>query len=460
MRIVHAADIHLGRQRLDGRLPDEDFAVVFNYIADQAMARSADVFLLAGDLFDHAQVEPPHLRQAQKVLVKLKNAGIRVIAIEGNHDRAFVHTETPTWLSYLSEDDLLVLLRTPFDPSGPILAPWNPTTRTGAWIDVNGVRFVGAGYLGAATPHKVREIANQLKAGRCHVLLLHAGPDYFVGEGGGFSSEDLQALHEKVCYLALGHIHKPMRHGNWACNPGSPENCELSERAYGSRSDGTPVPRGFAVVEINPAQIQAPLSIEVCDTPRRPCLRVELDCTPFSNKRKDGVATLIKAAAEQIQARHPGPEAVIDLCLTGRVNLNRIALDTTTASAEIEKATGTRVVAIDTSRINLDESTVSASGMAGTFTREDLEKNAISQLIEKESLWGIDGRQSDFAALFYNLKEEVRKGRSEEDFAELLLQNPLVDLIRIAQTSPTPTAKQSPPAAPSATEKFIPQDLL
>jgi len=458
MKIVHAADIHLGRQRLDGRLSDEDFAKAFNYIADQAIAQSADVFLIAGDLFDHAQVEPPHLRQAQKVLTKLKTAGIRVIAIDGNHDRAFVHTETPSWLSYLSEDDLLVLLRTPFDSSGPILTPWNPTTRTGAWIDVNGVRFVGAGYLGAATPYKVREIANHLEAERCHVLLLHAGPDYFVGEGGGFSSADLQALHEKVCYLALGHIHKPMRHGNWACNPGAPENCELSEHTYGFRSDGTSVPRGFAVVKIDPTQLKEPLSIEICDTPRRPCLRVELDCTPFSNKRKDGVATLIKAAAEKIQAQHTGRETVIDLCLTGKVNLNRIALDTTIASTEIEKATGVCVVAIDTSRINLDESAVSANGMTGSFTREDLEKNAIRQLIEEEALWGIDGRQSDFAALFYELKEEVRKGRAEEDFAELILKSPLVDLVRMAQANPAPTT--TPPPTQTVTEKFISQDLL
>jgi len=40
-------------------------------------------FLIAGDLFDRPQVEPPHLRQAQQVLVELKKAGIPVIAIEG-----------------------------------------------------------------------------------------------------------------------------------------------------------------------------------------------------------------------------------------------------------------------------------------------------------------------------------------------------------------------------------------
>src|SRR2546423_7249191 len=218
MKLFHVADVHLGRRRLEGRLPDKDFADAFDFIALKAIEERADAFLIAGDLFDRAQVEPPHLRQAQLVLAKLKRAAIPVIAIEGNHDKAFIHSEAPTWLQYLGEDDLLILLQTRFDSTGPLLVPWDPLTRRGAWLDLGGVRFVGAGYLGAATPHKVREIASRLEPERTHVLLLHAGPEYFTGEGGGFSKEDLQVLREKVCYLALGHIHKPMKHGDWACN--------------------------------------------------------------------------------------------------------------------------------------------------------------------------------------------------------------------------------------------------
>src|ERR1700751_1241444 len=93
MNLVHAADIHLGRRRLDGRLPDSDFARAFDYIADQAIAKNADAFLLAGDLFDRPQVEPPHLRQAQEILAKLKAANIPVLAIAGNHDKAFLNSD-------------------------------------------------------------------------------------------------------------------------------------------------------------------------------------------------------------------------------------------------------------------------------------------------------------------------------------------------------------------------------
>src|SRR6266496_1498988 len=142
--MIHAADIHLGRRRLDGRLPDTDFADAFRYIADQAIAAKAGAFLLAGDLFDKPQVEPPHLRQAEEILAKLKAAGIPVIAIAGNHDKAFINSEEETWLEYLAAHDLLVLLATRFGPDGPIMEPWNRQSRRGSWFDLGGVRFTGA----------------------------------------------------------------------------------------------------------------------------------------------------------------------------------------------------------------------------------------------------------------------------------------------------------------------------
>ncbi len=61
MKILHAADVHLGRRRLDGRLPDKDFADAFAFVAGKAIEEAGGVFLITGDLFDRAQVEPPHL---------------------------------------------------------------------------------------------------------------------------------------------------------------------------------------------------------------------------------------------------------------------------------------------------------------------------------------------------------------------------------------------------------------
>ncbi len=68
MKIIHAADIHLGCRRLDGRLPDSDFTVAFDHIADQAIARKANEFLLAGEPSSRcksATLQPCNFNQAR-----------------------------------------------------------------------------------------------------------------------------------------------------------------------------------------------------------------------------------------------------------------------------------------------------------------------------------------------------------------------------------------------------------
>jgi DNA repair exonuclease SbcCD nuclease subunit len=419
VKLFHAADIHLGRRRLEGRLPDTDFAAAFEHIARAAIAERADVFLLAGDLFDRPQVEPPHLRQAQRVLAVLKEARIPVVAIEGNHDKAFLSAEAPTWLDYLAQDELLVLLRPCFDASGAVLEPWDAVAKRGAWIEIGGITFTGAGYLGAATPHKVRQIVERLDAAKTNVLLLHAGPDYFVGEGGGFSSDDLRAIREKVRYLALGHIHRPMLHGGWACNPGSPENCELRE----ALSVGE---RGYAIVTLG-----AETTVRIASNPRRPCLHLELDCTPFGNKLKDGAAALEKAAVKLLAAQLAPPSAAVEIRLIGQINLNRIALDADALSRAIEQAANVAAVCVNPAGINLGAAPAAES--EPRLSREELERAALRELIDAENLWGLDGEQPEFARLFFDLKESVRLARPAGEIAETIRTHPLVEKIRLAQ---------------------------
>jgi exonuclease SbcD len=429
VKLFHVADVHLGRRRLEGRLPDSDLADAFGYVADKAIEERAEVFLIAGDLFDRPMVEPPHLRQAQRILGRLKASGIRVIAIEGNHDRAFIHSEEPTWMQFLAEDDLLVLLRTAFDASGAILTPWEPARLAGAWMDYGGLRFVGAGYLGAATPFKVRQLVSQLESDKTHVLLLHAGPDYFVGEGGGFSSSDLKAINAKTCYLALGHIHLPMRYGDWACNPGSLENCDVSEARYNRDLAGAPLPRGYAVLEIEPAQRQKPVDLQIRSNPRRPVYRLTLDCSPFGNKIKDGAIALVKAAVDIIRAAEASPDSVIDLRLTGRLNLNRIALDPTSAAIEIQEQAEVFAVTVDLGGLDVASSLTGGELAARGLSREELEKAAIREVVSAKHLWGIDDREEDFSAFCYELKESVRKEKSGAELAEQIGSSPLLELI-------------------------------
>lgn len=425
MKIVHVADIHLGRRRLDGRLPDKDFADAFGFVASKAIEEKADVFLIAGDLFDRPQVEPPHLRQAQQVLQTLYQAKIPVLAIEGNHDKESTNAEGPTWLHYLAEDELLILLQTRFDKTGPLLTKWEKPKQGGAWIDLGGVRFVGTGYYGAATPHRINAIATRLEPERTHVVLLHGGPEKYVGEGGGFSSADLNTLREKICYLALGHLHKPQLCEGWACNPGSPENCDLREAEYGFDSNGKPLPRGFAVLEIDPKRRDLPLSVEIRSTKRRPCERLMMNCGATSD-----ADALVEAAVQLIRSRGLGPETVVEVCLCGALDLKRMIFDKQTVCAAIEKAAGVFAVFFDLRKLNAEAVEAAGGGSPEEISREDLEKHAIRGLVEGRIPSGLDGLADDFAELFYALKESVRADKSPEELADLISRSSLVEVMQ------------------------------
>src|SRR6185436_18064401 len=186
------------------------------------------------------------------------------------------------------------------------------------------------------------------------------------------------------------------------------------------------------VIELDPARRDRPFSIEIRDNPRRPCLRLELDCTAFGNKLKKGAEALVDAAVDLIKLKRAKSETVIDLRLVGKLNLDRIALEQSAAAAEIEKAARVQAVALDTSGLNVEATPGSGGGLfeGEGLTREMLEKSAIRSLVNEKNLWGLEGREQDFADLFYQLKEAVRAGKTGEELAVLIGQSPLVDEIQ------------------------------
>lgn len=426
MKIFQTSDLHLGRHRLNGRLPDNDMVNAFNYIADEAIAAKADILLLVGDIFDKPQVEPNHLRQAQDVLYKLKRSKIPVIAVEGNHDKTSLYINTNTWIKYLSEDDLLILLQTTFNSDGPNLIPWNSTTKIGSYIDLDGIRFVGAGYLGAATPYKSKAIAAKLSLNIPNVLLLHAGPNYFVGEGGGFHMQDLDEIRKKVCYIALGHIHKPMKYQNWACNAGSPENCELREAYYDTDQLGYRIQRGYAIVEINNISLTTTVNVEICSNPRRPIHNISLDCTPFGNKTKYGQKTLIESAIKLINNINPSSDAVVNIKLKGNINLKRIAVDQNELAYDIEKYVNVAAIVIDNSDINMMTSGLVNNHKDYYSDRSELEKSIMLQILNDHNLFDLHDKSLDFVHLFHELKEGIKNYWDIEKLSDHLVQSYLV----------------------------------
>lgn len=391
-------------------------AEAFSFTALKAVEQKADVFLIAGDLFNTAQIQPEHLKQAVNSLSILKEAGIPVFAIDGNHDRTF-NQKTPSWLSYLNNEALIYHLTIPFTSDGPIISEWNNETREGSYIDYQNIRFIGSGYLGAGTPSRLQAILKTLpEAQPCEIMLLHAGPDYFVGEGGGFSiSKDLPALKERIHYLALGHIHKPMIHQNWACNPGSPENLDIRESHYALKNGA----RGCAVIDIDPAESCPTPNIEIINTPKRTINSFELDCTEFGNKTKHGSDSLKKSIYKQIEAENIPADSVLEIKLTGEVKLQRLAFDIEQLEAEIENDFSLAAAKIDTNGINSANSMSNNSIQDFRSQRNAIEKKAISSLIENDPLFN-EKDTSMLCDFFYTIKNKIEANEADQIIAELI----------------------------------------
>lgn len=86
MRILHTADLHLGRQ-FNGISLDDDHAVVLDQIARAVVDFRADVLVVAGDIFDRAAPPATAVRQFNALLSRIASeTDAAVVMIAGNHD--------------------------------------------------------------------------------------------------------------------------------------------------------------------------------------------------------------------------------------------------------------------------------------------------------------------------------------------------------------------------------------
>ena len=108
-------------------------------------------------------------------------------------------------------------------------------------------------------------------------------------------------------------------------------------------------------------------------------------------------------------------------------------------------------VSIDVKGLNVEGSAGRNELVTEQCSREELEKAAIRAVVAEKHLWGLDHRDDEFAALFYELKESVRLRRTGSELAEQLFRSSLLELIcasnlpaaesrtTIAATSENPT---------------------
>lgn len=244
VRFLHCADLHLGARPLGLEARFEDFGAAFERIVDYALERKVMFMLISGDFFHQRSINAATLGQALQALERLREAGISVFAIEGNHDAA-LYVDGESWMGFLNRQGYLHLLRPDIAAGGDFLSDYDGTAGCVAYA--HGVRIVGLGYYFSASAKRMELLAQQLPeyAGPT-VLMLHAGVDRLMWQdANALASSALSSFSGKVDYFALGHIHTRYEiHGGFY-NPGAPEWVHIDEMKRAGAE------KGFYSVRVN-----------------------------------------------------------------------------------------------------------------------------------------------------------------------------------------------------------------
>ena len=414
-RFLHIADIHLGFDRYDNKQRTQDFFYALqDVIQTYAIQEQVDFVIIAGDLFEHRTIQPATLNQAQICLNLLHEAGIPVLAIEGNHDNRPYGTKT-SWLRYLADWGLLMLLE-PGDVSTgePFYRAWNADIRRGGYVDLDcGVRVLGSVWYGASAPKAIEQIAKaiqELPAGPEHtVLLFHHGLEGQIARyQGALRYSDLLPLRQAgVEYLALGHIHKNYELEGWIFNPGSLEANSIEETSYD---------RGAYLVEINQAGVQATLKKQYY---QRAAVRLRLTIQGQENVAEvEAAAEVAVQRAIQSGAIVPTQQPIVELRIDGHIGFDRLELDIKRMQQQLQQTSNALIFLL---KFEADSNTF-VTPIAEDANRLQIEQDVFMDILTANNTY--KKRAVELAQGLTELKDQHTEGRSEAelyDFIESLL---------------------------------------
>ena len=87
MKVLHVSDLHIGK-RVNGMSMLDDQRYILRQILDIAEKHQVSVLLIAGDVYDKASPSAEAVTVFDAFLTDAVAAGLRVLAIPGNHDSA------------------------------------------------------------------------------------------------------------------------------------------------------------------------------------------------------------------------------------------------------------------------------------------------------------------------------------------------------------------------------------
>lgn len=410
-RFLHLADIHLGYDNYGSKERTKDFFLALNDVLERyAIAANVDFVVIAGDLFEHRNIQPHILNQAQLCLQKLQEANIPVIAIEGNHDNCPYGTKT-SWLRYLAEWYGLILLEPAIAADGTVVyEPWCADEQCGGYIDLDcGVRVLGSAWYGSSAPKAIAQLAAAMQAlpptTAPTVMLFHHGLEGQIARyQGALRYADLLPLKAAgVHYLALGHIHKHYTHEGWIFNPGSLEANSMEESGY---------QRGAYLVDISPTQIQAELKQ---DYYQRSMVRLRLTARGQESPQEleQGAIAEIQTAIQSGQL-DPARQPIVELRIDGQIAFDRQDLDTRKLQHELQAMSQALVF-----RLRYDADRVEyATPTSDEASRHQIEQEIFIDLLAAHNSYKKEADR--LAQVLIDLKHQQADGCPESELYEFI----------------------------------------
>ena len=227
MRLLHTSDWHVGKA-IRGRSRNEEFAAALDEVVSIAIDEDVDAVLLAGDVYEQRAASPEADSIVFDALLRLHDAGVRVVAIPGNHDSAVRLEALGKLLRPLGTDIahqvmppdrggiVEVASRDGSEVAGVACVPFVPERRFGdaAELFEASERWYlsyaeGMGELLAA-------MAGGFRPDRVNVVLAHLFTDGAL-LGGGEREASIGMVYAispsrlpgEAVYIALGHVHRP-----------------------------------------------------------------------------------------------------------------------------------------------------------------------------------------------------------------------------------------------------------
>ena len=377
MKFLHISDVHLGCTRYQlAESPRDFFDAWIDVIKKYAIAEKVDFVIMAGDFFHKRNVLPETMNYAFAGLSLLKNAGIPVISIEGNHDQKHNDSEY-SWLRSLSNWNLLYLLEPKKIAGKMVYEAWDDETGEGGFIDIGNARIFGSDWYGAsanwAIPMLTEGIKENRRAGAFHILLLHTDVEgHQTHPIPALSLTSLKELKSVTDYVALGHTHKSYEIDNWAFNPGSLEITKIDEYRE---------TRGVWLVEVS--ENNQTFARHITDYNQRPFQRLSFDVSGYADTKDitDGVLEKIKGEARV--AENGKPQPIIEITLRGHLGFPNSLLEMQKIREEAQKITDALHVRIKNHSAPVEYAV--AADLEEDASREKLERRVIEDLIIRDN---------------------------------------------------------------------------